>query len=145
MPHAEGVEIFVHLLNDGYGLNNVLVLAVDVEADIVSREGVGQTEFGSVEIRLFEVLVFYEFGEVSPYPSEQLEGHVIGHTLDLKAVRDHSCQLVVDHCQLEGGFLLLLGQVRLEEGLEVLGKETVPHGQHVFQGLLRTREGGEGF
>ena len=44
--HGEGVDIFVEKFEQTDGLNDGLILSVDVERDLVSREGVSQTQSG---------------------------------------------------------------------------------------------------
>lgn len=51
--HGELVKILVHLLNQSNGLNDGFVLTVDIEFHVVAREGVSQTQFSFVHLKLF--------------------------------------------------------------------------------------------
>lgn len=53
-PHAESVDVLVHLVDEGDGLNNWLVLAVHVLSAPVARVRVTKTELGSLDIRLID-------------------------------------------------------------------------------------------
>lgn len=51
--HTESVHVLVHLFNKSNSLDDRLVLTVDVEFHIVSREGMGETEFSFVNLEIF--------------------------------------------------------------------------------------------
>lgn len=61
--HAKCVDVFVHLLNKGNGLNNWFVLPVYIGSTLLSGESVTKTELGSLNIVIFNLL--HDLDEVS--------------------------------------------------------------------------------
>jgi hypothetical protein len=53
-PHAEGIDVFVHLIDKRDRLNNWLVLAVDILGASVARVRVAKTELGSPDVGLID-------------------------------------------------------------------------------------------
>ena len=53
-PHAKGVDVFVHLVDERNRLNNWLVLAVDVLSASVARVRVSKTELGALDVRFVD-------------------------------------------------------------------------------------------
>lgn len=45
--HGKGIQIFVHLFNNGNRLNYVFILSIHIKLYIISRERVCKTEFSS--------------------------------------------------------------------------------------------------
>ena len=76
--HRKGVEILVHLVQDGDRLDDVLVGAVDVELDAGAGVGVGQTELCAVEVRVLEAID--ETSNVETNSTQKLVRNVIAHT-----------------------------------------------------------------
>jgi hypothetical protein len=73
--HAKSIDVFVQLLNESNGLNNWLVLPVDVGGALVPGEAVTQTELGPSHIVLLHLL--HDFHEVGSNTSVQLGDGVV--------------------------------------------------------------------
>ena len=73
--HIKSVDIFIQLLDKSNGLNNWLVLPVDVGGALVSGETMAETELGSCHICFFNLL--HDFDEMSSHSSVQLSNGVV--------------------------------------------------------------------
>lgn len=85
--HAKLIDVLVHLLKQGRGLDDRLVLAVHVKFHVVARESVSETQFGLVDL---ESLLFDESGEVGTDAAEELEDHVVSGTLDGECISNQT-------------------------------------------------------
>jgi hypothetical protein len=54
-PHAEGVDVFIHLLDEGDGLRDGLVTAGDVLSNLAAGELMTETELGAFDIFLIDL------------------------------------------------------------------------------------------
>ena len=54
--HAEGVQVLVHHVKEGEGVNDGLVLTLLVELDVVSGKGVADTEVGAGDSGFVDML-----------------------------------------------------------------------------------------
>ena len=73
--HTKSVDIFIQLLDKSNGLNNWLVLPVDIGGALVSGETMSKTELGSSHICFLNLL--HDFDEVSSHSSVQLSNGVV--------------------------------------------------------------------
>jgi hypothetical protein len=73
--HTKSVDIFIQLLDKSNGLNNWLVLPVDVGGTLVSRETMSKTELGSSHICFLNLLHYFD--EMSSHSSVQLSNGVV--------------------------------------------------------------------
>ena len=113
-PHGEGVDVLIEQFQQSDGLDDGLVLPVDVELDLVAGEGVGETEPGLLELHVLKLLVLEEAEEVLSEATDELRDDSGGGGLDLERLVDEAGQFHLTDAQLDLGLLL--------EG-EVLGEE----------------------
>ena len=113
-PHGEGVDVLIEQFQQSDGLDDGLVLPVDVELDLVAGEGVGETEPGLLELHVLKLLVLEEAEEVLSEATDELRDDSGGGGLDLERLVDEAGQFHLADAQLDLGLLL--------EG-EVLGEE----------------------
>lgn len=122
--HGKGVDVLVELIEEGDGLDDVVIGTVDVELDFATRVAVSKTELGLLDISLLELLD--ELGKVETDTAEELEHLLRSVAAKLKRVLDGGGELLLRDTELDLGALSLLGlgEVGLEEESELLGQDT---------------------
>jgi len=74
-PHAEGVDVLIHLLNESDCLRDRLILPVDILSALEAREAMTQTKLSLSNVAL--VNFFDDLGEVSADAADQLDDGVV--------------------------------------------------------------------
>lgn len=83
-PHGEGVDILIEQFEESNGLDDGLVLPVDIECDLVAGEGVSETESGLLELHILKLLVLEEAEEVLSKSTDKLGDDSGSGGLDLQ-------------------------------------------------------------
>ena len=73
--HTKSVDIFIHLLNKGNGLNNWFILPVHISGTLVSGEAMTKTELGSSHIIILNLL--HDFDKMGSDSSVKLSDGVV--------------------------------------------------------------------
>lgn len=62
--HGEGVDVLVQKFEQTDGLDDGLVLPIDIQSNFVSGKGMGKTQPGLLEFNILEFFMFEEAEEV---------------------------------------------------------------------------------
>ncbi|MNE76634.1 hypothetical protein D3C80_1728790 [compost metagenome] len=79
--HGKSVHVLVQLIEHGNGLNNHIVSLVDIELDLGTRVGMGETQLSLLYITLLDSLD--EFVNVESNASQQLKHGIICKACDI--------------------------------------------------------------
>ena len=79
-PHAESVDVFVELLDEGDGLDDGFVVPVNILGASVSRVGVSETELSSLDLIILQLL--QNLVEVHSTSSDQLSDGLVVRSSD---------------------------------------------------------------
>mmetsp|Transcript_5496 Transcript_5496/g.13902 ORF Transcript_5496/g.13902 Transcript_5496/m.13902 type:complete len:342 (+) Transcript_5496:700-1725(+) len=139
--HDERVDVLVQRVDQRDGLDDHVVRAVHVELHLGARVTVRQAQLRLLVVAILQRLE--EAREVHAAAAHDLADVVVAHARDGRLLHDGVAQLGVRHAQLELGLLgvLHLGQVHLQEVLEVLAADAVGDHVDLAQRVGRRREG----
>lgn len=102
-PHGKSVDILVQKLKQTDGLNDRLVLPVNVQSDLVSGEGVSQTESRLLQLNILEFFMLQEAEEMFADSANQLTNNRGSGGLDLKSFVDGACQIFLTNSKFNLG------------------------------------------
>lgn len=135
--HGESVDILVEGIDQGNGLDNLVVVLLDRELDLSSRVGVAQTQLCSLRVALLQLLE--ELWPMVSDSTKQILNNLSSLTIDeWEDCLDASCQVLVRNT--ENNLLLLAGlwQIGLEKSLEEVAGDALRNVVGVLQSLGST-------
>lgn len=95
--HGKSIDIFVKQLEQTNGLNDGLILSVNIKGDFVSGEEMGQTQPRLFQFYVLEFFMLQEIQEVLSDSTGQLINHCWSCGLDLKGLVNRTSQLIIAH------------------------------------------------
>jgi hypothetical protein len=136
--HGESVDSLVKLVQDGDGLDNVVVVTLDRELHLGTGVGVTKTELGGVHITLTQLL--QQLASVKTNTTEKILNNLAGVTglaVDVgESGLDASCQTLIGKTQNHLLLLVRLGEVQVKERDQSLGRDTFGDVVDFAKGLL---------
>lgn len=125
--HGESVDGLVKLVENGDGLDDVVVVTLDGELYLSAGVGVTKTELGSAHVTLAQLLE--ELGGVETDTTEKILDNLAGVTglavHERESGLDASSQSLIGHTEDDLLLLVGLGEVQIKEGYQKLGCDTL--------------------